>query len=1389
MKTKTTETTTLALAAAALAGILPAGAEPIAIPNPSFEAVQRLEGVDDYNQWANTKDVWRHWIRTDNGGPLRAWNPGPSGVTFQGTLGYGFGGNAPQGKMVQLVNSRYSDIPTNSVLVPPQWDGVNYFSAACLLLDGTIGSPVVPAAAFDPTKIYTLTATVGKPPVFVTNSGAQNSTDPRRAQAAVWHGYAVQLAVGGTNSTGSSTYAGRVDGGTIVAQDSNGQVVPADGYRTVTTTYFPNPADAALTGKYLQLRLAAMDNPADLKMTGYVVFDDVKLEGFAAPTAAYWDLNNTTPDAGGSAPTGTWDAASMAWNSAADGTGTTAPWTAGQTAVFAAGGDATGTYTVAVSGTQPIGGLAFEEGTVTLTGGTALQLSGIAMADVASGLTATVATPITEDVAGRQLAKSGTGTLVLSGANSYSGGTTVLDGILRLGADAVLHDSSPVTVTGRTTGVATLDLANHSDTVGGLILGGSAIDTAALVSTGTGTLTLGGDVAFVNAVGNGSNPLGATISGKLGLGSAARTFMVNNSASAADDLTVAADISGAVAMSKVGKGTLVLSGNNAGATGGMTIEEGITRFESAGSINGTARDVTVTTPGTVVFGPSFGAGIISAALLDRIVASSDGIIAADNYATTNFDFNTAGLTAAFLGAISDVSYTGTLTPNGTTYRLGGGGGTLTMGSANQVTGGGNSLVIGGKVALAAANNYGGGTTLLGGTVFPAGPVELALGTDGALGTGPLTFQAQPNASTVGLIRSSDSNARTLTNVIVLNGGVNTAGAGDLNFTDTTPINLAATRLFVINNPVTRFTQAFSGTGGITMDYTGAGTLVMAGNNTYTGATLVNGGTMVLTGDNSAMTNTVTISSRFGVPSGIVLGHDNALGSGTLTIGAVPATVAAQGTRITANPIAANADFTIAGTDPLTLSGTMTLNNNRVITNSNTTSTTTLGTITGANRNLTFSGGGNSTVTGNITTGTGQLIKNGTGTLTLKGANTYTGITTVSTGGTLTLAGGSQTSAITVNNGAFLGFVPGSPTTSTKAVTLQAGAKVKIIGTPTAGTLLTTTATITGTPELAPALPGYALVVEGGSVLKLISLIDADYAVWTATFPGIDLSNPNDDFDRDGLTNNYERLFGLNPTSGASASPFSVPFNPAAGTFSFTRRDPALARFLHSVWTSTNLMTWTEDVGAVFTPGAMVNEVETVAVKLSASLLNEPKLFLKMRADQAPPPPPLLFADFEANDGGFTVVTTGGSAWAYGDPDSPTQGGGAVTTGNSGSAKCWGTDLTGPYAAGTDTSLRSSVINLAGVTAANLSFALAIDAPADHTLTVNVIDANTGTVIANIIPPTGDADVLTANWQTVGPVPIPAAALGLPVRIEWRFVGDGGGTYLGAYLDDVAVTKP
>ncbi|NNM30820.1 MAG: hypothetical protein HKO57_14975 [Akkermansiaceae bacterium] len=126
----------------------------------------------------------------------------------------------------------------------------------------------------------------------------------------------------------------------------------------------------------------------------------------------------------------------------------------------------------------------------------------------------------------------------------------------------------------------------------------------------------------------------------------------------------------------------------------------------------------------------------------------------------------------------------------------------------------------------------------------------------------------------------------------------------------------------------------------------------------------------------------------------------------------------------------------------------------------------------------------------------------------------------------------------------------------------------------------------------------------------------DYDTWAALYPGADLADPNADFDGDGLSNEEERVFGLDPTSSASLSPISVPLDSAAGTFTYTRRDPSLSGLGYTVWTSTTLDpgSWIEDTGAGQVPGSPdANGVEAVMVTISPALLGNPALYVQVRA--------------------------------------------------------------------------------------------------------------------------------------------------------------------------------
>ena len=147
----------------------------------------------------------------------------------------------------------------------------------------------------------------------------------------------------------------------------------------------------------------------------------------------------------------------------------------------------------------------------------------------------------------------------------------------------------------------------------------------------------------------------------------------------------------------------------------------------------------------------------------------------------------------------------------------------------------------------------------------------------------------------------------------------------------------------------------------------------------------------------------------------------------------------------------------------------------------------------------------------------------------------------------------------------------------------------------------------GTPETS-----YRLPVNGFQIVPTTAPAN-DYATWATGYLPDDVSVSTADSDGDGMTNQQEYAFGLNPTSGTSVNPITVPLDKAAGTFSYTRREQALTVLTYTVWTSTDLATWTVDAGAVQTPGTPAAGVETVAVTLSGGLLSSPQLFVRVKA--------------------------------------------------------------------------------------------------------------------------------------------------------------------------------
>jgi autotransporter-associated beta strand protein len=144
-----------------------------------------------------------------------------------------------------------------------------------------------------------------------------------------------------------------------------------------------------------------------------------------AGNLVYWDpTNGTTAGTGAPNPGGTWITSSLnaaSWGDAA-GTATPVQWNnaspGGDTAVFAAGTDATGTYGVTGGGAINIAGFLMEEGTqVTVTGQTAWTFAGGSLdVNVQTGLLV-----LNGQYSGSLITKSGPGVLNTASAQSGAG--------------------------------------------------------------------------------------------------------------------------------------------------------------------------------------------------------------------------------------------------------------------------------------------------------------------------------------------------------------------------------------------------------------------------------------------------------------------------------------------------------------------------------------------------------------------------------------------------------------------------------------------------------------------------------------------------------------------------------------------------------------------------------------------------------------------------------------------------------------------------------------------------------------------------------------------------------------------------------------------------------
>ncbi|MGK9286653.1 autotransporter-associated beta strand repeat-containing protein [Sinorhizobium meliloti] len=669
---------------------------------------------------------------------------------------------------------------------------------------------------------------------------------------------------------------------------------------------------------------------------------------------------------------------------------------------------------------SPIGQSSSDPANVTLNGG-GLQYTGITTSSNrgftlgGSGGTidvSTAATTLTLDgplVGAGKLTKNGDGTLILAGANTYTGGNTVNAGVLRAG-QANVFGGGPVTLANRA-GVA-LDLANYNNLIGPLNGGGA---NGGNVTLGSATLQING------GNGNYSGSIGGT-GGILRTGGGTQTFNGCNSTYtgrttlqggnlSVDCFRNGGEASGIGASSSDATNLVFNNGSLVYTGGSVTTDRGFQLLGGTGGI-GVNAGTTMEFMGNIIGGGSFrkdGAGTLvlsgtntstgnTQVTAGILRAGIDNAFGPQGQMTLN---NTAGVLLDLDGYDTAVS---SLTGGGTA------GGNISLGDAtltlldgsNQTYGGAisgtGSLVKNGSnlQALSGCNSsYTGGTTINGGTLqvscLANGGVNSSIGASSSTAANLVL-----NGSTLRYVGTGDSTNRQFT-LGAGNSTLDSSGTGAVQFTYGGAVTLAGgnvprTLTLTGTNTGTNILAAQlddSGTGVTSLTKTGAGTWRLTNQASgYTGATTISGGILIVDKlADGGMESSIGASSN--ARGNLVIGNGSTLryvGTGDTT----------------------DRQFTLdtgvtyiqsSGTGALVFENTGTVG----LTGTNATRTIALG---GTNTDLNTMGG----AIADNGTGATTLAKNDSGTWVLTGNNSYTGNTVVNNGNLMIGNGGTSGNA-------------------------------------------------------------------------------------------------------------------------------------------------------------------------------------------------------------------------------------------------------------------------------------------------------------------------------------------------------------------------------------------
>ena len=622
------------------------------------------------------------------------------------------------------------------------------------------------------------------------------------------------------------------------------------------------------------------------------------------------------------------------------------------------------------------------------TGGAALTGTVTITAPVGGNVTA-----ITENSGGSTLALSGSvtvGSTNLILTNNNASGT------------AQLTSSASITGTGN------LALYNNSSV-------GTTMATSGILISGT-TVSNSGAAGIINeGSGSGSTGIGAIIgtgvTGGVVENSASSTLFLGGANTFTSGLTInngtvagtVANAFGASVANGVGTGTVHMGdGTNDGNTATLLLDGAVTFPNPISLVSGTTGNLTIGSMGAALSG-GFSGGVTSTSTNTNLIINANSTtgtlafsVAAINNSGTVTDAS-AGSGLVTIGATGGIGSNVTaLYENSTTSAL-------TVSGSTAVNSGGTTLIdaLGAKALTLSGGVTGTGSLILDNNSSTAANITLTtvavnnVGTitnsgTGGTGAGTVTITAPVGGNVTGITENSTGSTLALsgsvtvgsTNLILTNNNVSGSAQLTSSATITGTGNLA-----LYNNSSIGTTMATSGIliSGTTVSNSGAAGIINEGSgsgSTGIGAIIGTGVTGGVTENSSSspliLTGTNTYTSATTLTAGTIeVGGNNALGANTAIFNLNGGTIeSSSATAYTlANPITLGGSSTIAGAGALTFNGIIAGGAGASLTD-NTTATLTLG---GAN---TFTGGLNIYAGTVAATNANGFGGSGTGTVTL-----------------------------------------------------------------------------------------------------------------------------------------------------------------------------------------------------------------------------------------------------------------------------------------------------------------------------------------------------------------------------------------------------------------------